>query len=336
VFNQAESLSNQRLARTRGVTDPTKSRLRFPTNNCKAYVTYEKIEAFVDTVREEILSQSFDAIACVLRGGMFPAMCVAYATGLPIYFIRYDRATRQPSWISTPEPGKLLICEDYAGSGHTLEHVITLVNETHPEFEILTAIKDSKSRRNPRWALDFGDQSTVLPWERDHHGQLMRATAAEVEKNRMAPDHTSRFTAYDLDGIFCADIDVSDYADDLQGTLLRRDQLLPLNPLPRLDPAVSAIITGRPLSDAARTRAWIAANLPEAAGIRIVHRNPEAYSGDAQGTAQHKAAAALALGCTEYIESCPHQALLIAQAVPWLRVRWWNAGAPIFLTATSA
>jgi hypoxanthine phosphoribosyltransferase len=336
LFAPPISLSYQRLRRSCSLAEHHYGKIAAHTANRKAYVTYEKIELFIDSVREQILSHSFDAIACVLRGGMFPAMCVAYATGLPIYFIRYDRATQTPSWVTAPPTGKLLICEDYAGSGHTLEHVIEFITATHPAFEILTAIKDNKSRRKPRWAIDFGDQTTVLPWERDHHAQTARFTAEQVAANRAASDHTARFTGYDLDGIFCADIDASEYVNNLHDALQRRDLLAPLQPRPVIDPTASVIITGRPIQDAVRTRTWITTHLPEAAAIAVLHRDPTKFDGDATGAAQHKAAAALAAGCTEFVESCPHQSLLIAQAVPWLRVRWWNSGTPVFITATGA
>jgi hypoxanthine phosphoribosyltransferase len=330
-----KSLLDQRLARLSGSGESHGAVTAPRGAHCKTYVTYEKIELYIDSVREQILSHSFDAIACVLRGGMFPAMCVAYATGLPIHFIRYDRATQTPSWVAPPPPGKLLICEDYAGNGYTLEHVIEFVTATHPAFEILTAVKDNKSRRNPRWAMDFGDQTTVLPWERDNHAQATRAAASNTPVDRAVADHTLRLTGYDLDGVFCDDLPQEHYEQDLHGCLQQRDKLAPAPTAPRLVSDNTLVITGRPLEDATRTKTWMQRHFPGVTGIQIVHRDPEVFAATDLGAAQHKAHAALQFGCTDFVESCPHQALLIAQAIPWLRVQWWNSGNPVHVTARS-
>jgi hypothetical protein len=207
---------------------------------------------------------------------------------------------------------------------------------TNPEFEILTAVKDNKSRRNPRWAMDFGDQTTVLPWERDNHAQAIRAAASNTHIDRAVADHTLRLTGYDLDGVFCEDLPIQHYENDLLDCLRRRDRLAPAAFAPQLGGHAAIIITGRPLEDADRTRAWVKTNVHGAHDIQIVHRDPRVFAADDHGAAQHKAHAALQTGCTDFVESCPRQALLIAQAVPWLRVRWWNDGNPVLITARTA
>jgi hypoxanthine phosphoribosyltransferase len=294
-----------------------------------ALVTYDQIELFVESIRDELCAANFDGIACVLRGGAFVATCVAYATGVPLYFINYERATNKPNWLVQPPPGRILICEDYAGSGQTLKNVEDFVASSHPDYRILTAVKDSRSVCTPHWSMDFGDRRARLPWEREW---TIRSQQKNEVHPRTTPDHELRFVGYDLDGVFCDDLPSEAYTRDLETCLRLRDTLPAADARPSLA-SRAAIITARPLEDAERTRTWLERNVPDARDTPVVHRNPVTFAADAAGSAMYKVAAAAALGCTDFVESCARQSLLMAQAAPWLRVKWWNNGEAVVVSA---
>ena len=91
------------------------------------------------------------------------------------------------------------------------------------------------------------------------------------------------------------------------------------------------IITGRPQMDRERTRAWLDAN--GYAGIAVQHRDPDVHGHDDVSVAYHKAVTAERLGITDFLESCPRQAILISTRVPQIRVYWWRGGEPVLVSA---
>jgi hypothetical protein len=122
-----------------------------------------------------------------------------------------------------------------------------------------------------------------------------------------------RFVGLDLDGVFVQDIAWSDYLRDYQGTLQARDELPPLPRIPKFQHFRAAIITGRPASEAARTKAWLT---KWGYGDVLLFCKPESYGVELVENARHKADTIRTLGCTHYIESEAYQANLIAEAVP--------------------
>jgi hypoxanthine phosphoribosyltransferase len=282
-----------------------------------------RLEALAPALRTE----GYDALACILRGGAFLGVEAAFATGLPLHFIDYRRADREVRWRGEPPKGRrLLLCEDFAGSGHTLADCLRFVAGEGYLAETLVICVDHSSALPSRWALFESTEPGrrfVLPWER------YRLNAPSVSDRPERPDHEHGRTAWDLDGIFVADVEAHHYRSDLNAALAHRDTL-PLAPWAPLPEPEDVIVTGRPLSDAERTLAWCGA-----AGIslRVHFRDDGNPWPTAQEVAAFKAARALELGCTQYVESDAAQAAELAAQRPELTVIWWNEGRPQMLRA---
>jgi hypoxanthine phosphoribosyltransferase len=301
-----------------------------------SYLGYSQIGQWIDSLGETLRAERFTAVAAVLRGGLFPAQCAAFATGAPLFFIRHDRGRQQAAWQGEQPPtGKLLLCEDIAGAGHTLLNCRDLVRQTHPDHRILTIVSDELSRIEPDWSMRRPNVQTVLPWEREVVSPRFRRDYWHRDgahgRQPMSPDHCYRRWGVDLDGVLCADLPAQRYDRDMAAALAERDALAPADNAPDLRSAEHVIITGRPLHDEGRTRAWLDAR--GYSGIDVLHRDPALHAHDEASIALHKAATAERLGITDFLESCPHQAVLISARAPQIRVFWWRGGEPVLVNA---
>jgi hypoxanthine phosphoribosyltransferase len=304
----------------------------------RTYLSYDAIALWVDSIAPQLRAAGCSFIAGVLRGGMFPAQCVAFATGLPLHFIRHDRATQRASWVGPlPPPGKALVCEEIAGMGTTLANCLRLLSATHPEHELLTVVSDDRSRVQPRWSQRFDGVQVVFPWER--HDQVPRhrrdwAEGGATGLRAMLPDHAYRLVAVDLDGVLCDDIAPDRYAADLAACLAERDQLLMAAHCPALEADTHVVVTGRPEEDRPRTLAWLQRH---GLGALPVHfRDPLVDPPTDEGSARHKGRTADRLGCTDFIESSAQQAVFLAEQFPQLRVHWWRLGKPVLILARTS
>jgi hypoxanthine phosphoribosyltransferase len=314
------------------------SAAQIKTHASRTYFSYDQISLWIESLAAELQAAQFSAVVGVLRGGAFAATCVAFNTGAPMHFMRYDRESQLAQWVgSPPPPGKLLVCEDVAGLGHTLVHCLELVGRTHPEHEVLTVVSDDYSRSKPRWSLPFSDVQVILPWER-HVQALAQRThwyqGGAKGKLAMRPDHEYRFWGVDMDGVLCSDLPTQRYIDDLAACLRDRDGLDKHALAPMLESDTHVIVTARPEEDRARTQAWLQR---QGLGEVAVHlRDPNVHSSTLEGSAHHKGSTATRLGCTDFLESCPAQSALIAAQWPLLRVYWWQEGKPLRILASAA
>jgi hypoxanthine phosphoribosyltransferase len=304
----------------------------------RTYFSYDQISLWIESLAAELQAEQFTGVVGILRGGAFAAICVAFNTGAPLHFMRYDRESQQAQWVgSPPPPGKLLVCEDVAGLGYTLAHCLELVQRTHPEHEVLTVVSDDYSRLKPRWTLQFSNTQAILPWER-HMQTLAQRThwyqGGAKGQLPMLPDHEYRFWGVDMDGVLCADLPSQRYADDLTACLLDRDELPPAPQAPSLEPETHVIVTARPEEDRVRTQAWLARHGLSDVAVHL--RDPGVHDSTLEGSAHHKGHTATQLGCTDFLESCPAQSALIAAQWPLLRVYWWQEGRPLRILATRA
>jgi hypoxanthine phosphoribosyltransferase len=303
-----------------------------------SYLGYSQISHWIDSLGETLRAEQFVAVAAVLRGGLFPAQCAAFSTGAPLWFVQYDRSRQQASWHGgVPPAGRLLLCEDIAGHGHTLVNCRALIARTHPDHRILTIVSDELSRVRPDWSMHRPNVQTVLPWEREVVSPQFRQDYWHRDGAHgcqpMQPDHCYRRWGVDLDGVLCADLAAERYAADMAGTLTLRDGLPRAPGAPHLAADRHFIVTGRPLTDRERTRAWLdARGYP---GISVHHRDPALHDHDDLSVACHKAVAAERLGVTDFLESCAHQAVLISLRAPQIRVFWWRGGDPVLINAHS-
>ncbi len=301
-----------------------------------SYLGYSQISQWIDSLGGSLRGERFVAIAAILRGGLFPAQCAAFATGAPLSFIRYDRIRQEATWHGdVPARGRLLLCEDIAGHGHTLENCRALVQRTHPDHRVLAIVSDELSRIKPDWSMHRPNVQTVLPWEREVVSPQFRQDYWHRDgahgHQPMKPDHCYRRWGIDLDGVLCADLPVERYETDMTGALMARDALPRAQGAPNLAAEQHVIVTGRPLVDQDRTRAWL--DTRGYGGIDVHHRDPAVHSHDDQSVACHKASIAERLGVTDFLESCAHQAVLISARAPHIRVFWWRSGDPVLINA---
>lgn len=290
---------------------------------------HAQIALAAEALAPALRAAAFDGLVAVMRGGLHLAAHAAFATGLPLHFLSYSRPERCVSWHGpAPVRPRVLVCEDFAGRGHTLLDCEAFLRQGGYEVESLVICADTQSATRPRWCLfetREAESRYLLPWERH------RLNPAAAAAPSAWPDHALRRTAWDLDGIFVDDVESHHYRADLSSALAQRD-LLPLAaqaPQPRVG---DLVITGRPESDAQRTREWCAR---VGLGLRIVFRNDQLPWPTPAEVAQFKARRALDEGCSDYVESDATQAALMAAAFPELRVTWWNLAQPVLLQAAA-
>lgn len=145
-------------------------------------------------------------------------------------------------------------------------------------------------------------------------------------------DEAYRYFAVDLDGVLCEDLPPALYHADLEACLLERDSL-PLSAFaPSLMPSRHVVVTARPSEDSERTRLWLDKQGYHAISVHL--RDPSSHS--VSESAIHKGETATRLGCSDFIESDPRQAIEIAARFPHLRVTYWNEGNPILVSANQS
>ncbi|TKC92465.1 phosphoribosyltransferase [Trinickia terrae] len=294
-------------------------------------LTYEHLDHWIESLQPALIAEDFAMAIGILRGGAPLALMVSHAAGVPVAFLRYDRATRTVAWdCSLPMPprgAKVLLCEDISGRGFTMADCVAFLEQHGLAVKTLTAAYDELSRVRPDYGIDAAGYFAHFPWERQAHTERYRSDwdqAVAGGRGRMAEDHEYAAYAIDLDGILLPDIPLARYDEDLAAALIERDALAPFETLPgiALD-TVRAIVTGRPEADRGRTQAWL--DRHGFGGLELVMRDPASHGEGPQGAAEHKAAAIRALGITHFIESDPLQAILISRLAPLLRVIWWDA-----------
>lgn len=293
------------------------------------YLDYNAIALRLDALAEEVRRAGFDALVMILRGGTFAGMHMAFLTSLPYHFLRYDRKRAVAEWVgSPPAAGRVLLCEDFAGMGRTLIDCHRFLTDTGYAVSTLVVCKDHLSASEPDyWCYDNQDRGArfLLPWER----YRINPKTGDTSQVDAPPDHQFERTAWDLDGVFLADVESRCYGTDLEGALCLRDGAPPAPFAPSLS-ADDVVITGRPLCDKDRTEAWLQKH---GIGAPVVFRDDGVAEPTAESVARWKGRRALELGCTHFVESDPGQALHLASLYPELRVRWWNAGSPLAVQA---
>jgi hypoxanthine phosphoribosyltransferase len=294
-------------------------------------VTYERIDHWVHSLQPKLAEEAFACVIGILRGGAPLALMVSHTTGVPVAFVRYERATRTVAWDSSipipPAGSKVLVCEDIAGAGHTLGDCIGYLRSHGLDVKTMTAGFDDLSLVRPDYSLDGRGYFLWFPWERHAHSNEYRETWQQSAAGTLGPigaDHEFDVYAIDLDGILLPDVPPERYTANLAAALKERDELAPFEYLPEIGvKGAKAIITGRPEMDRTRTEAWLRAHGHH--GPRLIMRDPSMHDDSPPQVAVYKAENAIELGCTHFVESDPLQAIHIARHAPLLRVIWWNA-----------
>jgi hypoxanthine phosphoribosyltransferase len=288
------------------------------------YLTYDQIALKIDSMIEDIKREQFSSIVIIVRGGAFVGHHISFRTGLPVYYLRYDRTTNPAtiSWIGTAPPiGKVLLVEDLAGSGRTLIESRQFLEKKGYLVKALVVFKDTLSASTPEYIgfeTNNPNETFIVPWEKVKFNPAF----GQLSKEKPFVDHELEFTAWDLNVIFASDAPINALEQNYHSKLANPSPVLQEN---------DVIITERPLEERERLLSWL-------------HQHEMFYpvymmdSGENPlspfDIALWKGNKALEIGCTRYVERDAEQALFIASHFPHLEVIWWNNGKPISIKAS--
>ncbi|MCC6720518.1 MAG: hypothetical protein IT555_21805 [Acetobacteraceae bacterium] len=283
------------------------------------FIGYDQAERMVAALMDRAAAWRPDAVVAIVRGGLIPGTMAAAMLALPLAMVGWDRATGAVTWYGARPRGRLLVVDDCCATGATMRAVLADLAAAGSATLSLTIVHDPETTG---LVPDLSHPMTEyfrLPWERGEATPAARAhRTGGAPANRA---HEAPFVGLDLDGVFLPDIARAEYGADLAAALERRQELAPFAALPdfALDRAV--VITGRPDSDEAPTRAWLARH---GHGGLALQMRPAGTPADLGSVARYKAAAATRWGCTHFVESEPEQAIRIAALAPHLVVSWWS------------
>ncbi|NRD76644.1 phosphoribosyltransferase [Bacillus sp. BRMEA1] len=284
------------------------------------YLSYDDIAFRIDAMIETIRQENFSSLVVIVRGGIFPGIHLSVRTGLPIYYLKYERnrkmQTSHISWIgSAPSRGKILLCEDMAGSGKTLIESRHFLEEQGLEVQSFVVYKDTYSASKPEffcYSTDNPKERFVVPWEKEK----FNPNFPSIE---LLQDHEYEFTGWEIYGT------IYDYDRRLNGDDRNTTSLSVLG-------SQDVIITGTTIEDKEEILSWLnRSNLLHP----VYFRDKEELNPTSISIALWKGKKAVEIGCTRYVESDVEQAIFISEHFPHLEVIWWNNGKPISIKASS-
>jgi hypoxanthine phosphoribosyltransferase len=149
------------------------------------YYSYDEIETFCLSKREQLAQENFGLVLGVLRGGGIPAVMLSQMLSVPVDFIYYERRTARAE-IKNPEAmdqinlcvkqeKKILLVEDMAGVGYTLANSYKYLHSLvriESLIKVLVLVSHEGSRVKPDYSKDCTGIRPILPWERYVTGNL--------------------------------------------------------------------------------------------------------------------------------------------------------------------
>jgi len=285
------------------------------------FLGYATIERMVNALLDRVAAWQPDVIAGIARGGIVPSSMVASSLCLPLSLLSFDRQRAESRWISpAPAQGqRIVLVDDGCSSGATMRNVRDMLLGEGRTVLTFAVVHDPEAGN---FVPDLSHPMRELwrfPWERGEATPLSRARRAAGEWP--AATDELPFVGVDLDGIFLPDLPQKEYDADLDAALARRDALAPCLSLPNFTAERTVLITGRPERDRARTTAWLTRH---GHGALPLEMRTVGTAYEPVAVARYKAETATRWGCTHFIESDPHQAVLIAVEAPHLVVTWWD------------
>jgi hypoxanthine phosphoribosyltransferase len=299
------------------------------------FADYNWIERKILSYSKKLKSLGITDVVGISRGGIFPASVAAFELDIKkIHLINFDRKTENiEEQLHRPitKDSIVLLCEDVAGSGITLQKCYEYIKAKTDRVYILTIYHDKLSRIIPEFSEDFGDIESFLPWDRY---RFNKDSVSEYKNNRILSKNETDYYKFgsDLDGVFLPDIDDKLYQENLQEALKERAKInpYPKEHLPDFNGKKFTIITGRPSCDFEITKNWLEENQIEYEKLLMRDEKIIDFSAfDDHYTKSQKSAESKALnikenGITHYFESDPLQSTLIACKLPMVKVYWWN------------
>ncbi len=159
------------------------------------YVSYGEYHNLVEKLAIKIHQSgwAFDTILCLARGGMRPGDILSRIFDKPLAIMstssyRANAGTEQghldiAKYITTPQgeiAGRVLLVDDLADSGHTLQAVVTMLRERYaPITELRTAVIWTKgvSAFQPDYSVEY---LPTNPWIHQPFEVYDRMTIADV------------------------------------------------------------------------------------------------------------------------------------------------------------
>jgi adenine/guanine phosphoribosyltransferase-like PRPP-binding protein len=291
------------------------------TGRMPVFLGYDQTERMIAALLDRAMQWRPDCVVGIARGGLVPAAMAAGILALPLAMIGFERTTGKIDWIgSAPHGRRLLLVDDGCSTGRTMAAVREALQREGCECLTLTVVHDPEVTS---YVPDLSHAMRVLwrfPWERGEAtptGRALRATGAGPDRLTELP-----FYGLDLDGVFLPDVPDAIYRADIADAVARRHALEPFATLPHFSPDRAVVITGRPESDRALTKAWLE---QWGHGPLFLECRPTEMPHDPVLVAHYKAETATRWGCTHFVESDAEQALRIAAHAPHLVVSWWSA-----------
>ena len=143
------------------------------------FYSYDEIETFCLSQREQLAKENAGLILGILRGGGIPALMLSQMLGIPEDCIYYDRREARAEIKNKDvldlidscikEGKKILLIDDIAGVGYTLltcyEYLLSFTKD-QSLIKIMTLVHHENSRTKPDYFKDCSAVRAVLPWER--------------------------------------------------------------------------------------------------------------------------------------------------------------------------
>jgi len=149
----------------------------------KRYLSWEEIQRLVDGLIRNHLTETYDAMLVITRGGMVPGCLISEKIDLRnilvaavVYYTDVDRTLDKPIFLQFPsdtllDGKKLLVVDDVWDSGKTIMAVKERLNVVNCEYKV--AVLHYKPRRSkfsgdgPDFFGETTDDWLVYPWDRE-------------------------------------------------------------------------------------------------------------------------------------------------------------------------
>lgn len=144
----------------------------------KYYYSYTHFVKDINTLLRQLVSQEFQAIVGIARGGL--TMAHSMAEGLNIRDVQtlrtelYDGSSKRSelslfAHCDFGDKKKVLVVDDIADSGETLQTVMTYLKKEFPEveFKSATLFYKSSSIYKPHFWINEASQWIEFFWEKD-------------------------------------------------------------------------------------------------------------------------------------------------------------------------
>jgi hypoxanthine phosphoribosyltransferase len=153
------------------------------TTLVKRYLSWEEIQRLVDYLIRNHLTEQYDAMLVITRGGMVPGCLISEKIDLRnilvaavVYYTDIDRTLAKPIFLQFPSDtllaGKrILVVDDVWDSGRTIMAVRERLNVVDCQYKVAVLhYKPGRSKfidEGPDFHAETTDDWLVYPWDRE-------------------------------------------------------------------------------------------------------------------------------------------------------------------------